>query len=456
MLQDMDHRPKGRVGLAVGGVAVFGALGLFVALDGGTSAESSVAAPAVEQATQPVPVDPPPAAEPTPPPGPTPAPVPEPPPGEHDGVLGKDQTLGAALGQLGVSPQEVHGIVSALEGVYDFRDARPGARFQFKRDPGTGALLSFEFEHGPLDIFRVAPGPDGALKGSRVEVQVDRTEAEVGATIRSSLYAAMQSAGESPALIGRVTDVFAWDVDFFKDTRPGDRFKVIVEKLHKDGEFIRYGRILAAEYAGATGTFRTFWFQAPGEEIGNYYLEDGQSARKLFLATPLKYVRVSSGFNKKRRHPVLGYTKAHNGVDYAAPTGTPVRAMADGKVTFAKRKGPNGNLVRIKHDNGLTSAYAHLHRIGRGIKAGVRVRQKQVIGTVGATGRATGPHLHFGVRRGNKWLNPQTLKMTRAKGLPSKHMPAFKALVARRLERLAAIQVQPFAEPPSEAPADAR
>jgi murein DD-endopeptidase MepM/ murein hydrolase activator NlpD len=173
--------------------------------------------------------------------------------------------------------------------------------------------------------------------------------------------------------------------------------------------------------------------------VGAYYLEDGQSARKTFLATPLKFVRISSGFNKHRKHPVLGYTKAHMGVDFAAPTGTPVWAMADGKVTQAGYKGANGNLVVIAHKGGLVSLYAHLHKIK--VKAGQEVEQKQIIGTVGTTGRSTGPHLHFGVKVNGAYVNPQNLKMTRGEGIAKRYKGAFDALVARRKGELDAVNI---------------
>lgn len=357
----------------------------------------------------------------------------------HDGVLERNQTLGAALANHGVTGAQVHRIVAALDGVYDFRTARPGATFSVRLDQKTGALAGFRFEHGPLDVFEVVPGEGDALVGRRVEIETDTVESEVGAEIRASLYRAMQRVGESPALVAAITDVFAWDIDFYRNTHPGDRFRVIVEKVQKDGEFIRYGRILAAEYKGQVGDFRTFWFQPEGEEEGHYYLEDGRSAEKTFLATPLKFTRVSSGFNRRRKHPVLGYTKAHLGVDYAAPTGTPVWAMAAGTVTFAAWKGPNGKLVRIDHGNGLQSAYAHLHRIS--VKKGQRVRQKQVIGQVGTTGRSTGPHLHFAIKRNGKEINPSTLKITRGKPVPSAHRAAFDAQVERLRARLEGVRV---------------
>jgi murein DD-endopeptidase MepM/ murein hydrolase activator NlpD len=395
----------------------------------------------------------------------------------YQGTLEPGQAVTSALQAHGVTRQQVHGIVEALKGHYDFRDARPGARFELDldgeptADTGTGgALRRFKFIHGALDEFEVVRDPEtGALVGQRVEVPVRVTTEEIGAEIRQSLYAAMQRAGESPALVALIVDVFAWDLDFFKDTHPGDNFRVVVEKVYKEDEFIRYGRILAAEYSGKVGTFRTFWFdpekgtgdpppfevsavkRAEMKPVGGYYLEDGRSARKSFLRTPLKFVRVSSGFGK-RRHPILGYTKQHNGVDYAAPTGTPVWAMASGTVKYAGYKGANGNLVVIDHHNGLVSYYAHLHKISRGIKRGSKVDQKRVIGSVGSTGRSTGPHLHFAVKRNGRYVNPARLKMTRGKPISKEQKQAYAAVVEARTRLLAEVAIS-SAPPP--APEDA-
>ncbi|MBU0553613.1 M23 family metallopeptidase [Myxococcota bacterium] len=362
------------------------------------------------------------------------------PPGEARGVLERGETLSAALTKHGATPQHVHQIVAALKGVYDFRYAKPGAPYLLKLK--DGALRVFRFEHSPVEIFEVSPDAAGGLVGRAVEVQLRAVEAEVVAPIHSSLYAALQRAGEGGALVSRIIDAFAWDMDFFKDTQPGDEVRVIVEKIYKDEAFVRYGDIIAAEYNGKAGRFRAFRFPKVG---GDFYLEDGQSARKTFLATPLKFTRVSSGFGK-RKHPVTGFNKKHLGVDYAAPRGTPVWAMAAGTIKFAGEKGYNGNLIVIEHSGGLTSLYAHLHTIRRGIKRGVKVKQKQLIGTVGSTGRSTGPHLHFGVKHNGKHVNPQKLKMTRGAPVKRQEMPAFKAHVAALSARLAAMSA-PSASP---------
>ena len=365
-------------------------------------------------------------------------------PNVFQGTLQQNQTVAAALQANGISPRQVHEVVQALSEVFDFRHARPGGKFHFELDAARVDIALFRYTHGPLDVFEATRGPDGALVGRKVDVPVRIFDESVGAEIRTSLYAAMQQAGESPALVALVVDVFAWDVDFFKDTHPGDRFRVIVERVYKDETFVRYGRILAAEYAGAKGTFHVFWFDpdGDGEDPGEYYLEDGRNARKTFLATPLKFGRISSGFTKKRKHPILGYTKAHLAIDYAAPRGTPVWAMAPGKVVFAGRKGPNGNLVVIDHGRKLRSYYAHLNRIRRGIKRGVQVEQKQLIGTVGSTGRATGPHLHFVVKQNGRPLNPLKMKTKRGEPVPKVHRAAFDALAKERLARLAKIELR--------------
>lgn len=358
---------------------------------------------------------------------------------DHLGELGKGQTLSGALGKFGVDGAQVEALVQALAPHFSFRLARPGTRFSLTIRTADMRVEKFRFEHAPLEIYEAYREGD-VLQGRKETVNVASRVVAAGGEVQATLYEAVQHAGESPAIASSLIDVFAWDLDFYKDTRPGDRFKVLVEKVYKDDTFIHYGRLLAAEYASVKkGTFRTYWFQGEGEKSGAYYLEDGQSARKTFLATPLKFVRISSGFNKHRKHPVLGYTKAHMGVDFAAPTGTPVWAMADGKVTQAGYKGANGNLVVIAHKGGLVSLYAHLHKIK--VKAGQEVEQKQIIGTVGTTGRSTGPHLHFGVKVNGAYVNPQNLKMTRGEGIAKRYKGAFDALVARRKGELDAVNI---------------
>lgn len=364
------------------------------------------------------------------------APATEPPPPfvDHAGEMERNMTLSGMLARHGVAGGEVNAIVAALKPHFSFRRARPGSKYSLTVRTADSRVERFRFEHGPLEIYEARRDESGALVGSQVEVNVRTEVAAVGAKIQSTLYGAVEHTGESTSLAATLMDVFAYDIDFIKDTRPGDSFKLLVEKVFKDDQFIRYGKVLAAEYHSVKkGAFRAFWFSLDANDPGGYYLEDGRNTRKTFLATPVRAARVSSGFGM-RRHPVLGYNRKHLGVDFAAPTGTPVMAMADATVTFAGWRGANGKLVVLQHRGGLTSLYAHLSQIK--VKRGETVKQKQLIGAVGTTGRSTGPHLHFGVKQNGRYINPQKMKMTRDDGIARKDRGRFEAMIKERRGQL--------------------
>ncbi len=357
-----------------------------------------------------------------------------------EGRLQRGQTIAQALRGHGVDASQVHEIVSSMRPVYDFRRAPAGARYDLAWNESGERLTRFCFRPDRITRYEATREDDGQLTVREVRPELRVVEQEIVARIDSSLYQAISDAGESPALASTISDVFAWDLDFSRDQHPGDTFRMIVEKRYRGDTFIDYGRVMAAEYAGKRGTHRAFWFSPEGPEgKGRFYLEDGRSAEKTFLASPVEYTRVSSRFNKKRRHPILGFTKAHNGTDFAAPRGTPVRAMADGVVTFAGRKGPSGKLVVIDHQNGLKTYYAHLSSFAKGMRKGKRVGQKQLIGRVGTTGRSTGPHLHLGVKRNGRWQDPQRLKIRRSNPIPPAQLPAFRAHAEAQRTRLAAL-----------------
>ena len=352
------------------------------------------------------------------------------------GELEKGQTVSKALVKMGRPLDTANAIVKALKGKYNFRRARPGAKFAFELDD-NGRLKRFEFEHSRLEVYIVERDQTGRLKGRQALIEVREEITPLIGQVKSTLYQAIDDMGESPALATKLADAFAWDVDFNRDTRPGDSFRIVVEKFFVEDDFIRYGQVLAAEYQPVGETaLRVYFFTPKGAKRGSYYLADGQNAEKIFLASPVKFSRISSGFDRKRKHPILGYTKAHLGVDYAAPKGTPVWAVASGKVTFAGWKGANGRLIRIDHGNGLVTAYAHLHRIRKGIKRGKKVKQKQIIGYVGSTGRSTGPHLHFGMRKKGRYVDPATVKVARMGPLPKRDRKRFDALVETMNTRL--------------------
>lgn len=365
------------------------------------------------------------------------------------GRLKRGQTVLQALTAEGVEASAMYSLIAEMEKVFDFRHARVGDRFSLRID-GLGRIARLEYETSPLDRYVVERLEDGTYNSLKMAVHVDSQVAEVGCELRSSLYASVKRCGEDGQLASRIVDVFAWDLDFFQDARDGDRFKLLVEKKYVDGAFLSYGRILAAEYVGSTGKHQVVWFEhdEAGDEaatpvIAGYYKTDGTSVRKEFLKTPLKYTRVSSGYTHHQFHPVLHRYKKHLGVDYAAPEKSPVWAVAGGTVTFVGEKGANGNLVSIRHANGYTSYYAHLHAFADGLEVGDQIDQKEVLGYVGSTGRTKSPHLHFALKHRDRFVDPQKIKYTSDNPVPTEALPDFMQTVRKLSSRLEAIPVAP-------------
>ncbi len=329
--------------------------------------------------------------------------------------LRANQTVGQALLAMGLAGEEVQAVVAALRDHFPFRRARPGDQIRLERREG-GGLHRLAYRQGPADEWMVRRSADGSLAAGKRPVQL-RTEVwRVAVLVRGSVYESLQAAGEDPALAVEAADVLAWDVDFFQDVRDGDSMKMVVEKVFADGAPLRSGAVLAVEYQGAAaGRRRLFRYTDPSGQTA-YFDDEGQSARRGLLKAPLRYAHVTSRFGN-RRHPVLQYTRAHQGVDYAAPAGTPVWAVGDGVVAQAGWSGGCGTSVTLRHRNGYQSVYCHLSRTA--VAAGARVSQKQVIGAVGQTGLATGPHLHYAVTRGGAYVNPLSLKVPRGAPVPS-------------------------------------
>jgi murein DD-endopeptidase MepM/ murein hydrolase activator NlpD len=375
------------------------------------------------------------------------------PPGTVEGKVGKGDTLGRVLRKSGLSASEADEIFRSLSGVLDFKTIKPGQTFRLERGP-DGRVKLFELELSKVQRVRSERKQSGELEGVNDNTQTKLELRSIGGTIDSSLYAAITKSGENTALVSFFVDVFAYDIDFYNDTQDGDTFRVVVEKHYKDDgspqpEFLRYGRILAAEYRGKVGTFQTYFWN------GKYYDGTGESSERGMLKTPLKFARVSSGFDRRRMHPVLHTVRAHLGIDYAAPVGTPVWAAASGVVTVRAPSGGAGNLVIIRHDSGIETAYMHLSKFAP-IKVGQRIEAKTVIGYVGTTGLSTGPHLHFGVRKNGEYIDPTKLAPMRGKGLGRGERDAFKAEVAKldgQMATAAVAPVAPAAPAPSIAPA---
>jgi len=351
-----------------------------------------------------------------------------------------EATFGRAIGfrpalrAAGLSEEECVALETALTGTLDFRRCHPADRITYERD-ATNAVVRFRYQQEQTSYVEVVRTPEGTLSASRVTRPVETRPVVRGGTVRSSLGDAVESAGLGRTLVGVFVEVFDGKVNFATQARAGDHFRVVVDEERLDGAFLRWGQVRAIEYVGErAGTLRAFWFEErPGR--GDWYGDDGRQIRGGWLRVPCRYDRMSSPFNPRRMHPILRRIVPHNGVDFAASTGTPVWAAADGTITWAGPKGPNGNLVSIRHADGYESHYAHLHRIQRGISPGVEVTQRQLIGAVGTTGRSTGPHLHFGVERNGRFVDPMAVINGPGRMLPGAQLARFRR-ESRELETL--------------------
>jgi murein DD-endopeptidase MepM/ murein hydrolase activator NlpD len=350
------------------------------------------------------------------------------------GRVPRNGTLSGALRGSGVAPEMVETVARSLRGVFDVRGARPGDFYALIRD-ASGQILSFEFQRGRAEVYRVERDSVGNLIASREAAALERRVIQLGGVVKRSLFDALTDLGESPALVHAFTDIFAWDFDFSTQTRPGDEFRLVFEKFYDKDGFVRYGRVQAAEYRAARRDFVAVWFEDENG-AGGYYSPDGNSLRRSFLAAPLKYSRISSRYTMSRLHPILHSRRPHEGVDYAAPVGTPVWAVADGEVVFAGWSGGFGRTIRVKHRSGYVSCYGHLSSYARGLRVGQQVAQKQLIGFVGASGLATGPHLDFRLAHNGQFIDPLRLKIDSGEPVPPRARSRFAKVKEARLAEL--------------------
>ena len=277
--------------------------------------------------------------------------------------------------------------------------------------------------------------PDGVFSANIVENPLETSEHTLRGTVDSSLYVAVNGAGGTNRLAVELADVFQYDIDFVNQAQPGDSFIVAYEQQFQDGEFVRDGDILAAEFVNTGKAYRAVRYVGPNGKA-DYYTPDGRPVRKAFLRYPVDYARISSGFSLARRHPVLNRVRAHKGIDFAAATGTPIKAAGAGRIVSRGRKGGYGNAVELAHNNSITTLYGHMSRFAKGQKVGDRVSQGQVIGYVGMTGLASGPHVHYEYRVKGVHKNPARVTVPKADPIPASLMADFKAQTAPLLARL--------------------
>lgn len=355
------------------------------------------------------------------------------------------------LTRLGISSSDAQLLINALDGLFDFRRARPGHKFEIHMDKTTGRPVSFRYEASMTNVYLVKKHND-AFHGRKIHIPTVKKIRLFGGTIAKSLYAALVDLGAHPTLTGKIADVLSTQVNFYKEQRPGDTFRVMVREESLEGHFLGYEPVLALEYNGVkSGKKRFFGFSVSPDANLTYYDEKGVSVPRSAILIPLHYTRISSPFGL-RFHPVLKRKKFHNGTDFAAPSGTPVWACSAGEIICASKRGANGNLVSIDHGEGLTSHYAHLSRFGPGIKVGVEVKQRRVIGYVGSTGRSTGPHLHWGLKKNRKFLDPLKYKIRPGRPVARKHRAALMAIIKDRSKRLDNKPIRPASEPLAKIP----
>lgn len=347
--------------------------------------------------------------------------------------IGPGETLAQILRRMDIAEEEIGSIVTAGRQTKDLGRLGQG-RTVLARVTSSGRLISLRYLAGDERLITVErAGDDFVAKETPIKPEV-RLVMRSG-EIRSSLFGATDAADVPDSVASQMAEVFSSDIDFHRDLRKGDRFSLVYETHSHNGATIKTGRLLAAEFVNAGKTYRALYFQDPQGRDG-YYTPDGQNLKRAFLKSPMPFSRVSSGFSNARYHPVLREWRAHRGIDYAAPTGTPIRAVADAMVSFAGWQGGYGNIVILEHQKPYSTAYGHLSRFAKGVKRGSRVKQGEIIGYVGSTGLATGPHLHYEFRVAGVQKNPLGMKLPASYPLAAQYRSLFAQTSQPLLGRL--------------------
>ncbi|CAL60476.1 putative peptidase [Herminiimonas arsenicoxydans] len=349
-------------------------------------------------------------------------------------------TLATLLDRLGVDDNEAAAFIKSDPIARSVMQLKAGKRVQAQTD-ANGELnwLSSTVTAGRNEALTniVITREGNRLKAAEVPVAMEKRIEMRSGTIRSSLFAATDAAQIPDNIASQIVDMFSTNIDFGSDLRRGDRFNVVYETFWQNGEYVHAGRVLAGEFMNGPATYQSVWFEDPASpQSGGYYGFDGKSLKKAFLKSPLEFSRISSGFSL-RKHPISGKWKAHKGVDFAAATGTPIRASGDGVIDFAGTQGGYGNVVVIKHWSKYSTAYAHMSRFAPNMRKGTKVSQGQVIGYVGTTGWSTGPHLHYEFRVNNEARDPMSVDIPNAAPLAAAQMQRFRNVAGEMSHRFA-------------------
>ena len=344
----------------------------------------------------------------------------------HRGELEQGQTLGAVLYLNHIDHGRIDQIVKASKGIFDFRKAKTGKKFTVLCSNDSiekAKYFIYEMSNTDYVVFDIRDTIDVFLGQKPIEVKLRQASGQ----IESSLWNALINNNMSPALVMELSsNIYAWTIDFFR-IQKGDYFKIVYEEKFVEGELVGIGRVHAAMFNHANEDFYAFYFEEE-EHFGDYFDDEGGALRKAFLRAPLNYSRISSSYSKRRKHPVTGRIKAHLGTDYAAPTGTPILSTANGTITEARYKRNNGNYVKVRHNSTYSTQYLHMSKIKSGIRPGVYVKQGDVIGFVGSTGLATGPHVCYRFWKNGRQVDPYKQKLPPSKPVKDENREEYNLL----------------------------
>ncbi len=356
----------------------------------------------------------------------------------YKGTIRKNQTLSLLLNEFNLTNQAIHQIVTSANEVFDVRKIRYGRSYQaYCSKDSSERLFHFVYEHSPVDYLLLSFRDSIHAVRLQKEVHVARTA--IGGTVNSSLWQTMTDKGIDPMLAVELSEIYAWSIDFF-GLQEGDQYRVIFDQQYVDNQYIGLGKIHAVWFRHMDHDFYAIPFIQ--DSLESFYDQNGNSLRKAFLKAPLRYSRISSRYSHSRFHPILRIRRPHYGVDYAAPVGTPVHAIGDGKVTETAYKKGSGNMVKIRHNSVYTTAYLHLSRFGKGINPGVYVNQGDVIGYVGSTGLSTGPHLDFRFYKNGYPIDPLKVKAPPVKPVKEELRPKFDLIKTIVMESLDNIEIR--------------
>jgi murein DD-endopeptidase MepM/ murein hydrolase activator NlpD len=352
-----------------------------------------------------------------------------------EGSILKNATLVSTLVDSDVPSRLANDLASQIRPVFDARRIHAGNHYRIEKDPG-GDLKAFEYKIDDDRILKVSKSiSEESGHDSKYDAKVETVQFETRTTVKdveiqTSLFNALDNFPKGEMLTDGLAGIFAWDLDFNIDIKKGAQIRLIVDEQYHDGTFVKYGRIQAAQLVNGGKTYRAYRYNDA------YYDEKGNAVKRAFLTSPLKVLHITSGFTYMRMHPILGIERAHLAIDYGAPEGTAAFAVANGTVIFAGPKGDLGNFVEIRHANGMTTGYGHLSRIAPGVASGRAIKQDEVVGYVGHTGMATGPHLHYIMTRGGTPINPSSMKAEPAIPMDGSLKPQFMAHIAEWQQKL--------------------